>query len=81
MSNEFEKLNNDFEPIPDEIITMNWNMYKVHKLLGNRKTSKKYLENSYFEIKSRSKNIKVKQDREKYLSVKQNQEIITAWDS
>ncbi len=81
LSKEFEKLNNDFEPIPDEIISMNWNMYKVHQLLGNKKTSKKYLENSYFEIKSRSKNIKVKQDREKYLSVKQNQEIITAWDS
>ena len=25
LSKEFEKLNSDFEPIPDEIITMNWN--------------------------------------------------------
>jgi len=39
------------------------------------------LEDSYFELKSRSKNIKDKKDRNKYLSGKLNQDIIAAWDS
>ncbi|SVA73042.1 uncharacterized protein METZ01_LOCUS125896, partial [marine metagenome] len=81
LTKEFEKLNDDFEPIHDEIIPMNWNMYRVHQLLGNTKTAKEYLENSYLEIKSRSKNIKDKKDREKYLSVKLNQDIAAAWDN
>ena len=56
-------------------------MYRVQQLLGNTKTAKEYLENSYLEIKSRSKNIKDKKDREKYLSVKLNQDIAAAWDN
>ena len=78
---EFEEIISTVDPADEEIISLNWNMYRVHQLLGNTKIAKKYLENSYFEIKSRSKNIKVKMDREKYLSVKLNQEITAAWNN
>ena len=48
--------------------------------VGEIKIGKEYLENSYFEIKSRSRNIKNKTDRKKYMNVKLHQDIINAWD-
>ena len=78
---EFEEIISTVDPADEEIISLNWNMYRVHQLLGNTKTAKEYLENSYLEIKSRSKNIKDKKDREKCLSVKLNQDIAAAWDN
>jgi len=77
--NELEKIFSSEDPMKEDIIILNWNMYKVHQLLGNTKTAKEYLENSYLELKYRSKNIKDKKDREKYLSVKLHQDIISAW--
>ena len=78
---EFEEIISTVDPADEEIISLNWNMYRVQQLLGNTKTAKEYLENSYLEIKSRSKNIKDKKDRGKYLSVKLNQDIAAAWDN
>jgi len=78
---EFEEIFSSEDPMKGDIIRLNWNMYRVHKLLGNVKASRGYLEDSYLEIKSRSKNIKDKKDRNKYLSVKLNQNVILAWDS
>jgi len=77
---EFEEIISTVDPADEEIISLNWNMYRVQQLLGNTKTAKEYLENSYLELKSRSKNIKDKNDRNKYLSVKLNQYITAAWD-
>ncbi len=79
LTKEFEKLSDEFEPISDEVISLNWNMYQVKKALRKNKSAKEYLENSYFELKSRSKNIKNKSDRNQYLSVKLHHDIITAW--
>jgi len=78
---EFEEIISTVDPLDEEIISLNWNMYRVQQLLGNTKTAKEYLENSYLEIKSRSKNIKDKKDRGKYLSVKLNQDIAAAWNN
>jgi len=78
---EFEEIFSSEDPENKDIISMNWNMYRAQQLLGKTKTAKKYLENSYLELKSRSKNIKDKKDRETYLSVQLNQSIITAWDN
>ena len=79
--NELEEIFSSKDPLKEDIITLNWNMYRVHQLLGNTKTAKEYLENSYLELKSLSKNIKDKKDREKYLSIKLNQDITAAWDN
>ena len=76
---EFETLISINDPKGKEIIALNWNMYRVYQSLGNTNTAKEYLENSYLEIKTHSKNIKDKKDRNKYLSVKLNQDITTAW--
>ncbi len=70
----------DSEPKSSDMISVYWNMYQAHKSLGEIKVGKEYLENSYFEIKSRSRNIKNKTDRKKYMSVKLHQDIINAWD-
>jgi len=60
---------------------LNWNMYQAHLLNGNKKSAKKYLENSYLELKSRSKNIKNKKDRNQYLSIRLHQDINKAWNN
>ena len=78
---EYEEIISNEDPMKVDIIRLNWNIYRVHKSLGNTKTARGYLEDSYFELKSRSKNIKDKKDRNKYLSGKLNQDIIAAWDS
>jgi tetratricopeptide (TPR) repeat protein len=77
--NIFDQLSDQIDPISGDIITLYWNMYQVHELLGEPKSGKEYLENSYLEIKSRSKNIKNRDDRNQYLSVKLHQDITVAW--
>ena len=62
------------------IIRINWNMYNVYQSLEKTKTAKEHLENSYLELKSRSKNIKNKGDRNQFLSVKLHEYITSAWE-
>ena len=76
----FDELIEQVDPNSEDIIILNWNMHQVHELAGDNKSAKEYLENSYLEIKSRSKNIKNKADRRQYLSVDLHQDIIAAWD-
>ena len=78
--NIFDELIEKNDPKNDDIISLYWNMYQVYRSLGDPKSGKNYLENSYLEIRSRSKNIKNKEDRNKYLSVKLHQDIIDAWN-
>ena len=77
---EFEGIYSDNDPSQDRIIRINWNMYNVYKSLEKTKTAKEHLENSYLELKSRSKNIKNKGDRNKFLSVKLHEYITSAWE-
>ena len=76
----FDEINTDFDPKSKDIISLNWNMYQVHELTGDKKSAKEYLENSYLEIRSRSKNIKNKGDRNQYLSIKLHQDITAVWN-
>ena len=70
----------DNEIADSDISVVNWNMYQVHELTGDKKSAKEYLENSYLEIRSRSKNIKNKDDRNQYLSIKLHQDITAVWN-
>ena len=78
---EFETLISIDDPEVKEIISLNWNMYRVYQSLGNTNSAKECLENSYLEIKTHSKKIKDKKDRNKYLSAKLNQDITAAWNN
>ncbi|MBT6113254.1 MAG: tetratricopeptide repeat protein [Candidatus Marinimicrobia bacterium] len=77
----FNELIDQHDPNSKDIISINWNMYQAHVLAGDKKFAKEYLENSYLELKTRSKKIKNKSDRKKYLSVQLHQNIATAWDN
>jgi tetratricopeptide (TPR) repeat protein len=76
----FNELIEQHDPNSKDIISMNWNMYQAHVLAGDKKSAKEYLENSYLELKTRSKKIKNKTDRNQYLSISLHQDISDAWD-
>jgi tetratricopeptide (TPR) repeat protein len=76
----FNELIEQHDPKNKDIISMNWNMYQAHVLAGDKKSAKEYLENSYLELKTRSKKIKNKTDRKQYLSVQFHQNISNAWN-
>tara|TARA_S200000501_G_scaffold358581_1_gene383499 strand:+ start:1825 stop:4131 length:2307 start_codon:yes stop_codon:yes gene_type:complete len=76
---EFKQIaeNNDAEK--KDFILANWASYEVLSLLGEEKEAKAFLENAYFEVKSRSRDIKNKSDRNKYLSSNFHSKINDAW--
>ena len=76
----FDELFEQIDPKRADIISINWNMYQVHELAGDKKSAKEYLENAYLEMKSHSKMIKNKTDRNQYLSVKLHKDILAHWD-
>ena len=76
----FNELIEQNDPKIKDIISMNWNMYQAHVLAGDKKSAKEYLENSYLELKTRSKKIKNKTDRNQYLSVRLHQDISKEWN-
>ena len=71
--------NNDAEK--KDFILANWASYEVLTLLGETKEAKAFLENAYFEVKSRSRDIKNKSDRNKYLSSNFHSKINDAWSN
>ena len=50
----FDELFEQIDPKRADIISINWNMYQVHELAGDKKSAKEYLENAYLEMKSHS---------------------------
>jgi len=78
---EFKRIaeNNDAEK--KDFILANWASYEVLTLLGEKKEAKAFLENAYFEVKSRSRDIKNKSDRNKYLSSTFHSKINDAWSN
>ena len=78
---EFKRIaeNNDAEK--KDFILANWASYEVLSLLGEKKEAKVFLENAYFEVKSRSRDIKNKSDRNKYLSSTFHSKINDAWSN
>ena len=71
----------DHEALKKDLIIANWASYEALDLLGHGKEAKGFLENAYFEIKSRSRDIKDKDDRSKYLATTLHTKITKAWNS
>ena len=76
---EFENILVDHDPNPKDYILTNWSSYETYKFLGKRSEAKEFLENAYFELKSRSRNIKNKSDRNKYLDTELHRKIVSSW--
>ena len=78
---EFKELaeNNDAEK--KDLILANWASYDLLTQLGDHNEAKKFLEEAYFELKSRSREIKNKADRNKYLTSHLHKKINEAWDN
>ena len=84
--NKSEKLMNVFigyieesEPKEEDYLITNWIAHKIFKKYKKDDLSEEFLENAYLSIKSRSKNIKNKKDRKKYLDTKLNVDIINSF--
>ena len=76
---EAEKIALNKDPLPVDYVLTNWAMYEVLVDLGNYSSASSYLENAYFEIKSRSKNIRDKKDRNHYMQTNLHKKIAAAW--
>ena len=75
----FKNITSENDPLPEDYILTSWAMYKAFSALGDNSGASEYLENAYFELKSRSKNIKDKKDRKKYLKTNLHKKIANAW--
>jgi len=57
----------------------NWMAYQALVNLNNIEEAGDYLENAYLQLKTQSKNIKNKKDRNKFLKTKLHKEIVSSW--
>ena len=69
----------DNDPPDKDYIITNWAAYKALSAVNEKSEAAEYLENAYFMLKSKSKDIKNKQDRKKYLSAKLHENITNEW--
>jgi class 3 adenylate cyclase/tetratricopeptide (TPR) repeat protein/TolB-like protein len=76
---EFEEIIEEEDPYPPDYIMTNWVAYEAFKSINQNAEAKGYLEDAYIEIKTQSKNIKNKKDRNKFLKMKFHQNIISKW--
>ena len=76
---EFNVIIIEEDPYPYDNILVNWAAYNTFTLLNNKDQAAEYLENAYLELKTQSKNIKNKKDRNKFLKTKLHQEIVSSW--
>ena len=75
----FRDIISDNDPPDKDYIITNWAAYKALSAVNEKSEAAEYLENAYFELKSKSKDIKNKQDRKKYLSAKLHENIMNEW--
>ena len=75
----FEKIALNKDPLPADYVLTNWAMYEALINLDNYSGASSYLEDAYFEIKARSKNIRDKKDRNQYMQTNLHKKIATAW--
>ena len=75
----FRDIISDNDPPDKDYIITNWAAYKALSAVNEKSEAAEYLENAYFELKSKSKDIKNKQDRKKYLSAKLHENITNEW--
>ena len=76
---EFKHGIEEEDPHPDDYIMTNWMAYEALKDSDYKDEASEYLENAYLQLKTESKNIKNKKDRNKFLKTKFNQKIIDAF--
>ena len=76
---EFSNIIAESDPYPEDYILTNWSMYNALLLMNKNSDASEFLENAYFELKARSKNIKDKKDRNKFLQAELHKDIATAW--
>ena len=76
---ELKKLNEQHEPIPKEYIISNYYAFETMKNFNRKSDAELFLENAYLEMKSKSKDIKNKSDRNKYLNTLLHKKIAQAW--
>ena len=75
----FKQIISEKDPYPSDYVLTNWAMYEVLINLGSASDASEYLENAYFELKARSKSIKDKKGRNKFLQTKLHKNIASAW--
>jgi len=78
---EFKEIAKENDADKKDFIIANWASYQALNQLGQKSEAREFLENAYFEIKSRSKNIKNKIDRSKYLATSLHRDIADAWNN
>ena len=76
---KFNILIKENDPYSNDYILTNWMAYKALKNSEYEEDSGEYLENAYLEIKSKSKNIKNKKDRNKFLKTKLHTKIVSTF--
>ncbi len=67
------------DPHPDDYIMTNWMAYEALKNSDLKDEASEFLENAYLQLKTESKNIKNKKDRNKFLKTKFHQKIVNAF--
>ena len=77
--NQFNEIIAEEDPYPPDYIMTYWIAYEALKSVNNEEEAGEYLENAYLELKSQSKNIKNKKDRNKFLKTKFHQEIVRSF--
>ena len=75
----FRDIISDNDPPDKDYIITNWAAYKALSAVNEKSEAAEYLENAYFMLKSKSKDIKNKQDRKIYLSAKLHENIMNEW--
>ena len=75
----FRDIISDYDPPDKDYIITNWAAYKALSAVNEKSEAAEYLENAYFMLKSKSKDIKNKQDRKIYLSAKLHENITNEW--
>ena len=76
---EFNQGIEEEDPHPDDYIMTNWMAYKALKDGNYQDEADEYLENAYLQLKTESKNIKNKKDRNKFLKTKFHQKIVNTF--
>ena len=77
--NQFNEIIAEEDPYPTDYIMTYWIAYEALKSVNNEEEAGEYLENAYLELKTQSKNIKNKKDRNKFLKTKFHQEIVKSF--
>ena len=78
---KFKEIAQENDAEKKDFIIANWASYEALDFIGQSEEAREFLENAYFEIKSRSRDIKNKSDRNKYLAANLHDKITKAWNS